>query len=438
MILDLVQRFSDDLVQVTAQYSNAVLVAIMPYISDAAHKLDLPVPQPVTAAQVLNLSFPPVKGPPQGQVILQNGWCFCFRWGYVDTIQSPNPFTMLQDPDEIPRFYGRLNMSKAEAVQLARDTLKKLGIPLESVFAEQEPNITGPHVFGTNVVPRFRIIWPHLRGGDSVEMEINADRKRVERICLRNESLERPPPKVSVVPSPDPHNPVWPEVNPEYARRLVPIMLRAIDDYGQKLALPVPRPLTTNHVARIRVGMGMNGAQPYSNIYLTNGWHFLYTHSMVNGYEAPDTLMFGFGRGPMLVRDYAGKWNMTEAEAIKLVRQTLAKLHYPSNHVHLDVKPEVQRPPIQGIPRFALSWTYPSSMDPNAESWVWAEVDAAKGQVKALNYDDKHYWQNLPIDAPFMLPMPSQTNTPPPKPLLVPRGTKPPAHPLNHPIPLSR
>ena len=50
MILNLVPRFTDNFVQVTAQYSNAVLMAIMPYISDVTHKFDLLVPQPVTEA----------------------------------------------------------------------------------------------------------------------------------------------------------------------------------------------------------------------------------------------------------------------------------------------------------------------------------------------------------------------------------------------------
>jgi hypothetical protein len=37
-----------EIFQITVSYSNAVLVAIMPHISNFAKALDLPIPQPVT------------------------------------------------------------------------------------------------------------------------------------------------------------------------------------------------------------------------------------------------------------------------------------------------------------------------------------------------------------------------------------------------------
>jgi hypothetical protein len=46
---------------------------------------------------------------------------------------------------------------------------------------------------------------------------------------------------------------VWPQINPQYARKLIPLVLDAVADYGQKLGLPVPRPLTTNQVARFKL-----------------------------------------------------------------------------------------------------------------------------------------------------------------------------------------
>ncbi len=48
-----------ELVHMTATYSNAMLVAILPQVSDFSKKLDLPIPQPITAAQVQNFKpFP--------------------------------------------------------------------------------------------------------------------------------------------------------------------------------------------------------------------------------------------------------------------------------------------------------------------------------------------------------------------------------------------
>ena len=62
MILELAGG-GPDLIQVTAQYSNAVLVALLPYFSDAAHKLDLPVAQPITMQHVVGGGVMPYRYP---------------------------------------------------------------------------------------------------------------------------------------------------------------------------------------------------------------------------------------------------------------------------------------------------------------------------------------------------------------------------------------
>ena len=51
-----------ELIHMTAAYSNAVLVAILPHVSDFAKKLDLPIPQPITATQVLKSRPSPYQG----------------------------------------------------------------------------------------------------------------------------------------------------------------------------------------------------------------------------------------------------------------------------------------------------------------------------------------------------------------------------------------
>ena len=437
MILDLGQFPPiSGMVRITADYSNAVLVAILPFVSDVAERLNLPVPHPVTAAQVLDCSIPP-SGKPEAQVILRGGWCFAFKQGYVQTIQSPHCYSVLQNPDDIPLFYGEVRMTKPEAVRLARDTLKKLGIPLESVFAEQDPEVSGPQTIGTNTVPHYQVVWHHPRGGRSVSMEINGNLKRVERICLRNESLERPPPKVSVTPQRGPSSPAWPQVNPEYARQLVPVVLHAIEEYAQKLALPVPKPLTTNEVERFRVRD--NGGWPHCEIHLTNGWRFVYRHAMVNGYEAPDTLLFGRDRGPILAHDFAGKWRMSEGQAIELVRKTLTILAYPTNLIHLEVEPQIHKPAVPGITRYAFFWYYTPTEGEEPQSTVWAEVDAGTRKLKCLYYDDRHYWGQRPaIDAPILLPTLPTAEEPPRKPSKITPAREAPHQRLDHPVPLPR
>jgi len=49
------------LIHMTATYSNAMLVAILPHVSDCAKQLDLPITQPITTSQVAHFRPSPYK-----------------------------------------------------------------------------------------------------------------------------------------------------------------------------------------------------------------------------------------------------------------------------------------------------------------------------------------------------------------------------------------
>jgi len=399
-----------EFIRVTAEYSNAVLLAVLPYVSDFAQKLDLPVPHPIRVEHVVGCGVLPWRNKDGaiagGGIQITGGWHFGFQFGYMDSFASPHAYFGLQDPHEVPKYFGTVRMTPDEAVALARATIKKLGIPLEYVFAEQEARIPPLETVGTNVVPRYRVQWVNPVGGTSAEVEVNADVKRVESLLLRSPNLERPPPKVSLVPPAGngfvPYRP--PKLNPEYAWKLIPIVLRAVDDYGAKLSLPVPRPLTTNHVARFE--LHDNGGWPHAELELSNGWRFVYRNSMVNGFYAPDNL-FNNDRKPKLVKDLLGKWNMTEQEAVGLIRRTIAKLNYPTNLLCMDFKPQVTKPALPGIPRYSISWLAENEAHDDLKCKVEAEVDADKRELKSLYYDHVTYWNHPPpIDVPLSLPFP--------------------------------
>lgn len=434
MILDLGQsQASFEWIRVTAEYSNAVLVAVMPYISDIAQKLDLPVARPVAIENVVHCSVMPRRAIGV-EIGLREGWVFAFDRSYVQIIQGPRSFLLLQDPDRIPEFFGEVRMSEREAVQMARDALTKLGISLESVFAEQEPHVGMPRKYGTNVVPYYYVSWPDPRGNLPVDIEVNASLKRIERIGLPiNKSLERPPPKLSVTASTAPNNPQWPKINPEYAQKLIPIILQAVDDYGKKLGLAIPRPLTTNHVAQLSIAD--NGGWPHCELGLTNGWHFIYRNSMVNGYYAPDDLFSIYGeRRPVLIKNILGHWNMTEAEAMELIRKNIAKLGYSTNLTRMDFAPQVHTSTFTNIPRYSFWWWCENEAHDDLVSKVEAEVDADKRELKSLYFDHISFWNKPPpIDVPITLPTASAnsaasaTNQPASKPT---KSAKPPTRPF--------
>src|SRR5437764_888392 len=108
-----------ELFQVTAQYSNAVLLAIMPYVSDFAKGLALPIPQPVTVTQVQRFGCSPRSDHVGGRVVLTNGYEFSFDRGRVMLYRSPHSYFSLQDPDRVPELYGSVKISKKQALQIA-------------------------------------------------------------------------------------------------------------------------------------------------------------------------------------------------------------------------------------------------------------------------------------------------------------------------------
>src|SRR5438445_11609019 len=42
-------------------------------------------------------------------------------------MESPNCYFHLQEPNEIPRLYGAMQMTEAEVIQMAQQVIKKLG-----------------------------------------------------------------------------------------------------------------------------------------------------------------------------------------------------------------------------------------------------------------------------------------------------------------------
>lgn len=395
-------------VKITPGYSNAVVKAVLPYISQSAEKLGLPLPKPITQSDIERIHIQPFREPAVS-VTLKQGWAFQYMYGIVNRIVNLRSYSVLQNPAEIPSYFGKVNMTKDEAVQMARDTLKRLGIPLEDVFAEQEPRVALPIKIGTNTVPHYEIQWldPRINsqviGEDNpetektalvtmpaVDIQINGETKQIESVALFSKYLASSRPRIAVTPISAPD---WPSVNPEYAHQLIPIMLKAIDDYSQKLSLPVPQPLKTNNIARIEISD--NEGWPHAIITLTNGWRFIYRHTMVNGYYAPDNLFDSQDR-KIHIKDFGGEWNLTTNQAVEIVKRALRKLDYPTNHIHMNFAPFIFTASVdkQHIPRLEFQWYY--SVQDELQSRLEAEVNTENGTLESLYYDDKAYWAGRP------------------------------------------
>lgn len=191
-------------IEITAQYSNAVLVAILPFVSEFAQKLELPVPLPITTNHVLRFTCDQRMGQIGGAVRLTNGYVIRFDHGVIDSFHAPDCYYVLQEVERIPEFFGPLNLNKKQAVQMARDAVKRLGYSEKTLRMDRSPKVDGPTRLGKNIVPRYLVRWDDDETFQVVEIEIDAAKKRVASMFLASRALWRAPPKVDVIPKPLP------------------------------------------------------------------------------------------------------------------------------------------------------------------------------------------------------------------------------------------
>lgn len=147
------------LIHITAQYSNAVLLVILPHVSDFCQKLDLGVPTPIDINAVASFSCSSDRDNPGGTVYLTNGCAFAFGDGIVDTFfDLRHSFSFRNNKRRIAELSGPSQMDKGEAVEFARATIRKLGYSEVDLFADADPQfIQTPRVVGTNNLPYYTL-----------------------------------------------------------------------------------------------------------------------------------------------------------------------------------------------------------------------------------------------------------------------------------------
>lgn len=428
-----------EFIQVTAQYSNAVLVAILPQITEFSQKLDLPLPLPVAVGHVERFNCDPHKGQVGGWLRLTNGFDFWYYDGYVKGFASPDCWYGIgSGPEDREQFHGEVKLDAKEAVQLARESLRKLGYPLTTLCADGTPEITKPRRVNSKLIPRYDIKWPEpVDGGLSVEVEIDGEHGQLKAMMIINNDLARDPPPVSVRPlplasgqAPEFMKDAPPQLAAMYhqmmsqrplttqqQRTLLLGVLPLISDYARKLQLPISLPVTTNQVASF--DPQFFPGETY--VTLTNAYRFVYAHGYIRQFHAPYAFFAG-GKRDGRIEDYWGRARMSEREAIELARDTIRRLGYSLEALHLDRRPKIKKPLKIGdhtIPRYRLHWefTAPATEDEEAQQagivcLTEVEVDAAKKTVRSISIYDRSLMRPPPaLDPPSSVPSnASQTN----------------------------
>ena len=200
------------LIHMTATYSNAVLVAILPHISDCAKQLDLPIPQPVTLNHVARFNVAPVQGEVGGGLWLTNNYWFGFEHGYVGGFRSPDDWFTMADEywDHLERYVGNDNMTTNEAIDLARNRFRKLGYNGDGFHMGEPPTIfNAPHDNKQlGHIPFCRIEWKspdpknqeELDQSYDIRFDIDMHRKQVTGMYLSSRKFWRSDPKIDIVP----------------------------------------------------------------------------------------------------------------------------------------------------------------------------------------------------------------------------------------------
>ena len=177
------------------QYTNAVFVALLPIVGDFCQKLDLPVPQPLRTNHVarFGVGFKNL-GEVQGGIWLTNGFTFSFDWGYVYNLQTPTSFSNCQTAEDRPKYTGEVRVAWADAIQIVSNKLQDLQIPGMAELLRSKLQTNGPVQTKEYTLPYYIIYWSDWP--NSVEVEYNADYRRIDSLMMAGPMFKRPPPRV--------------------------------------------------------------------------------------------------------------------------------------------------------------------------------------------------------------------------------------------------
>jgi len=194
------------LIHITATWSNAVLVALLPHFSDCSKQLNLPIPTPITMSQVAEFHPPVEAGVFESALWLTNGYIFHYLNGAVTGFNDlHNDWYIQQDIDGLERFSGKDNMTTNEAIELARNSFVKLGYKL-SDFQMDGPPTDFEKPADTQVlghIPFCKVTWQDLTTHTNyhyLEFHVNMNQKRLLGMALVSQKLWQPLPKVDATP----------------------------------------------------------------------------------------------------------------------------------------------------------------------------------------------------------------------------------------------
>ncbi|MGH7989152.1 MAG: hypothetical protein ACREDS_03015 [Limisphaerales bacterium] len=392
------------LIHMTATYSNAVLVAILPHISNCARQLDLPLPQPITANQVAHFNVSPRKEDVGGSVWLTNHYQFVFGNGYLRAYQAPtnwfnNQYDNWADTEYFKRYLGKDNMTTNEAIEFARHSFYKLGYKPKDFDIRGPPTrFEGPiNSKRLGHLPYCEVEWDSptstiqqmLGLNFNIQFDVDMQRKQIVGMNLSGRLFFRPNPKIAVVPEVETNyrNAGWIgamaqmenrepiiHMTPAYSNATLTATLPYISDFAKRLDLPIAQPVIASQVV---LSVPPQYKPPHAKNYfeerlmLANHYWF----SFVGGYVC----QFGSPDDWFEEKETRTNWPrcdskdcMTTNEAIEFARAAFRKLGYKPEEFHLNVPPTTYTNATDMAKQYAycqIDWDSPESEQGTANEY---------------------------------------------------------------------
>jgi hypothetical protein len=397
--------------------TNAFLMAVLPEVSEMARKLELPVVAPILQEHLARgvVGFIEDRHGVSAFLVLKSGAEFSYNAGHASGFRLASSYFALQDPDDIPKFYGTPRLSQAECQQIVLRSLERLGYTnVVAILPAPTRVVPGARTDG-QVVPRYRFEWrdPEEEGGYfSVQAEIDSDHGRLHALELLGDVFRRPPPKLTVPLPTEPRPGKLPFVLPTGAeelstthcdalvRRIWPEVLGFLEQIGQ----PPPKGGPDEEVDPTETKCFRLRGRLCCQVTLRSGQRFGYRLGHVFDYTAADAYFTGrYLRYTTLEpEDFLAEYKYLRPELVAIGRAVLKdKLRLDSARFHLDAEPIVRAGgrQIKGrkhMRRLLLDWGppwTPEEMEREGQIGIFRasnidmEMDTVTGEIKLLFID---------------------------------------------------
>jgi hypothetical protein len=355
----------------------------------------------------------------------RGGYEFRHEKGRIQSFDTPDAYTELQDIHDLERLSGEAHHTQDECLARAREVIHKLGYTNVALINRQ-PSIEMP----APGIPRCIFHWlQEGSNGREATVEINSSNLAVEDIKLGGIPFWRTPwpltfgmtntVTVQPVQTPSRTELAVRDVSQEYANAFIRAIIPEVSDFCSKLGPPIPTKIEEADINRGESEVTIKKGRVTASLRLKSGYLVVYHAGHVWAVHAVDAYYTSPNRNPKVRQ--SPEWNdpmqfSKEQVSEKIKRVAIDKLGFPEKELFLDTEPFFTLSPkadmTNSVRRFVFHWHKPETeeerrrgqkTDPYADISLSAEIDAVSGNIKALNCLGKWFERADPkIDLPII------------------------------------